>query len=236
MSGIDWAKIHLLEARLAYHLGKYHYYQQRWEVHKHAGDWWHTRHDQHVKEHNKHAAEVSWGKILEERAAIAKWAKLMEPELAEVVKYRTALAKLKPKTQEWPMGGLVRPGTPYRWQRSDQGQDFEIPIYHSVVAPGHGVCLEYAADRPFPNGFGNPYAIVKFHDGPFSVWPAAYLGHANEPIIRPGQSCVPGQPLARLNHSLNSGWGWIEFGRWDGGPGGMNEGEKWRYLFKSVYR
>ena len=133
------------------------------------------------------------------------------------------------------MGGLVPAGMPYRWQRSDQGQDFEIPIWHALIAPGDGYCASYASDQPFPNGFGDPYAILVFHNGPFSVWPAAYQGHVNEPLVRPGQTFRRGQPIGRVDHSLNEGWGWVEFGRWDGGPGPMGEGYNWRNLFKSVY-
>lgn len=233
---VDWPKIRLLESRLAWHRGKVVYRRRELAKWKATGDRAHYWHDKNVKEGHKRAAETNQREIEACRKEIAKWQALLNPEELEVHRLEAAIAALKPKQREWPMGGLVRPGEAYRWQRSDQGQDFEIPVFHSIVAPGHGVCVEYAADQPFPNGFGDPYAIVRFHDGPFSVWPAAYLGHANEPIIRPGQSCVPGQPLARLNHSLNAGWGWIEFGRWEGGPGGMGEGEKWRHLFKSIWR
>lgn len=233
---INWGKIHLLEGRLLWWRGKISYRRRelgKWRI---TGDRAHYWQDKHIKEGNTKAAAVNQKQIEECRKEIGKWADLVNEAEHEIHALERVIRELKPKIQAWPMGGLVRPGEAYRWQRSDQGQDFEIPLYHSIVAPGHGYCVEYAHDQPFPNGFGDPYVILKFSDGPFSIWPAAYAGHANEPIIRPGEHFVPGQPLARLNHSLNAGWGWIEFGRWDGGPGPMGEGEKWRNLFKTIYR
>lgn len=225
--GTDWTKIHLLEARLRWHKGKRDYRKRQlesWIIAGKRAHYW----------KNEKA-------ILRAREEINKWKALLDPEELEVHRLEAAIRALKPKGQWWPMGGWVRPGEPNRMQRCDQGQDFEIPLYHSVVAPGPGECTGYASDSPFPNGFGTPYALVRidggrFHDEPVrkGVEPTWYLGHANEPIIRPGQRFVTGQPLARLNHSLNEGWGWIELGHLP--YGGMGEGFNWRYLFTPLWR
>lgn len=198
---------------------------------KAQGDRAHYWLDQNEKKHNAKGVASDKKQIEKLRPIIAKWQNYVYEAEHQVAKYNRRISELTPKLRTYGMGGFVPPGTPYRWQRSDQGQDFEIPLGHAIVAPGDGEVLEYAADRPFPSGFGNPYAIVKFYNGPFAVWPAAYLGHANEPLVRPGQKFKRGQPLARLNHFLNPGWGWVEVGRWSGGPGGMGEGAQWRHLF-----
>lgn len=229
----DWRMIHLLEGRLWYHRNKDHYRREKLIFYQRQGQTEHYWLDLHKRKGEKAAAEKVWGEILKTRKEIIKWKDLLTPEEVEVHRLEARLRELRPKGQWWPMGGWVRPGEPNRMQRQDQGQDFEIPIYHSVVAPGHGVCTGYASDGPFPAGFGTPYATVKIYDGLFGgeSW---YLGHANEPIIRPGQSFVPGQPLSRLNHSLNQGWGWIELGHLP--YGSMNEGERWHHLFRPVWK
>lgn len=213
----NWPKIHLLEGRLKWHRGKAHYAQDRLSHWKEVGNAAHR--------HN------SIKGITEARAEIRKWKGILEPELREIHKLESALNSLRPKGVMYHLGGWVAPGEPWRMQRQDQGQDFEILRYHHVVAPGHGHCIGWGSDRPFPNGFGNPYALVKITSGRFAGndW---YIGHANEPIIRPGQSFTLGQPLARANNSLNSGWGWIELGHLP--YGGMSEGSNWHHLFTDV--
>jgi hypothetical protein len=231
----NWPKIHLLEGRLAWWRGKAGYRRRELAKWKITGDRAHYWQDKHVREGKKAAAAVNQQQIEACRREIGKWSHLLNEAEHEMHALQTAIDALKPKAQMWLAGGWVRPGEPFRMRRQDQGQDMEIPIFHSVVAPGDGVCLEYAADRPFPNGFGDPYAIVRIENGRFggNDW---YLGHANEPIIRPGQRFTTGQPLARLNHSLEAGWGWIEIGHWAGGPGGMGEGERWHNLFAPLWR
>lgn len=225
----DWPKIRLLERRLAWHRGKAHYRRRALEGWIISGKRAH-----HWKDH---------AAILRARAEIRKWQGLLGPEELEIHRLEVALDALRPKHQyqEWQMGGWVRPGEPCWKQRDDQGNDFEIPLYHSVVAPARGRCTEWASDRPFPDGFGTPYAIVEIFEGPFHDAPVAqgvapewYLGHANEPIIRPGESFSAEQPLARLNHSLNEGRGWIELGHWT--PGSLDEGARWHNLFGPVWR
>ena len=90
-----------------------------------------------------------------------------------------------------------------------------------------------SADGPFPNGFGNPYAIVKITTGRFSrigdgVW---YVGHCNADVRPVGTVLKPGDHIARANHSLSSGWGWAEIGKWDGGPHRGDYGAQFRSKF-----
>lgn len=230
LSTIDWAKIHLLEGRLAFHRSKAGYDRKKLAEWKITGDRAHYWLDQNLKKGNRAAAKSNEAEIARVRPYIAKWKKILDPEELEIHKLEAEIRVLKPKAFLYQMGGWVRPGEPCRMQRQDKGQDFEIPTFHSVVAPGNGVCLTYAHDGPFPGGFGSPYAVVEIFDGPFggNQW---YLGHANEPIIRPGQHFSVHQPLARLNNSKFAGWGWIEVGHWSGGPGSNSEGERYHHLF-----
>jgi hypothetical protein len=140
-----------------------------------------------------------------------------------------------PSLHKRPVGGWIHAGESYRMQRQDQGQDFEIPLHHDVIAPGWGKCVGWLHDGPFPNGFGSPYAVVWIGSGRFKVdgglW---YLGHANHVYVRPGQWFHTGQRLARLDNSLNHGWGWIEIGHAAGGqPGPNGTGAKYASLFQS---
>lgn len=212
----DWGKIHLLEGRLTWHRGKAHYRRQQLEKWQNAGRKAHKRND---------ARGINTA-----RAEIRKWKALLDPEALEVFRLERAINALRPKTQVYQAGGWVAPGERFRMQRQDQGQDFEIPLFHHVIAPGNGICTGYGSDGPFPNGFGSPYALVHIYDGRFKGdW---YLGHANEPIIRPGEHFHLHQPLARLNHGLNAGWGWIELGHLP--YGSMSEGSRWAHLFTPV--
>lgn len=139
------------------------------------------------------------------------------------------------RPRKFPAGGWVWHDTPFRMQRTDQGQDFEIPHGGSIVAPGWGQCLMYAHDGPFPNGFGDPYMVVKIHSGRFAGndW---YLGHMNYVQIRPGEWFHEGRKLGRLYNSLNPGWGWVEIGHWNGGPGPNGTGAKYHNLFNDLWR
>lgn len=120
----------------------------------------------------------------------------------------------------------------FQMQRQDQGQDFEIPLGHAITAPGDGEVIEWASDGPFPSGFGSPYAIVRIDTGRFAVgngeW---YVGHANADVAPVGTKFKLGDPIARVNNSMNAGWGWCELGKWDGGPHPDGEGAKWAHLF-----
>ena len=129
-------------------------------------------------------------------------------------------------------GGWAGRGN-FRMQRSDQGQDFEIPRNAWITSPGKGKIIGHSYDAPFPNGFGSPYAIVKITTGRFSkigdgVW---YVGHCNGDVRPVGTILKPGDHIARANHGLNAGWGWAEIGKWDGGPHGMGYGEQFRSKF-----
>jgi murein DD-endopeptidase MepM/ murein hydrolase activator NlpD len=138
--------------------------------------------------------------------------------------------------RQFPMGGWVYHDVPYRWQRVDQGQDFEIPLGRHIIAPGWGHCVSHLSDRPFPYGFGSPYAVVYIGSGRFGgrLW---YLGHDNYVQIRAGESFHAGRILARPDHSLNSGWGWSEIGHAANGyPGPMSEGARYKSLFAPVWR
>jgi len=130
-------------------------------------------------------------------------------------------------------GGWAPPG-PYREQRVDQGQDFEIPFGHAIVAPGHGVCIEYAHDGPWPNGFGDPYVIVRIDSGRFKghQW---YLGHCNKPLVKPGEHFHAFRPLACTTHGFTNGWGWCELGEWTPGQGPSGRGQQFHHLFRPVW-
>lgn len=231
----NWPKIKLLESRLGEHRGKANYRRDQLHYWQQAGRNAHYWHHKHYKEHNARAARRDLLAIERARGEIVRWQSLLTPEELEIHRLESALYKLKPKRQLYYAGGWVRPGEPFRMQRQDQGQDFEIPRYHSVIAPGRGYCIGYYYDRPFPNGFGSPYAVVHIDDGRFggNDW---YIGHCNEPIIRPEQRFSMNQPLARANNSLDAGWGWTELGHWSGGPGPMGEGERWAHLFSPIWK
>jgi hypothetical protein len=229
------ASLRLLEARLRWHKSRAAYRRRQLESWTITGQRAHYWQNKHRQEGNRKAAINDQRGIERARQEIHKWKLLLDPEEIEIHKLENSIQKIKPRQQLWLAGGWVRPGTYFSMQRQDQGQDLEIPLYDSVVAPGSGFCVGYSSDRPFPNGFGNPYAIVHIESGRFggNDW---YLGHANMPIIRPGQRFSTGQPLARLNNSLNAGLGWIEIGRWAGGPGPMGTGEIYHHLFSPVWR
>lgn len=140
------------------------------------------------------------------------------------------------KWRQFPMGGWVYHDVPYRWQRTDQGQDFEVPLGHHIIAPGWGKVVSHLSDREFPNGFGNPYAVVYIGSGRFGgrLW---YLGHDNSEVLGAGTVFHTGRILAKPNHSLNSGWGWSEIGHAGNGyPGPMSEGARYHSFFSPVWR
>jgi len=137
------------------------------------------------------------------------------------------------KYRAYPKGGLVFHDKSSWMQRVDQGQDFEIPWGAHIIAPGWGHCVGWLHDRPFPSGFGSPYAVLYFGGGRFAgrLW---YAGHMNYVQIKPGESFHAGRALGRLYNSLTPGRGWIEFGHAANGyPMSMGEGAKWHYLFTS---
>jgi hypothetical protein len=137
-----------------------------------------------------------------------------------------------------PMGGWVYQKVPTRMQRVDQGQDFEVPLGHHIIAPGWGKCVHHLSDGPWPNGFGSPYAVVWIGGGApgfeGSYW---YIGHCNAEVIPEGKTFHTGDILARPNHSLNTGWGWTELGHAPNGyPGPFGEGAKYHHLFIPVWK
>lgn len=142
--------------------------------------------------------------------------------------------RLHPLT--YPAGGWVRAGSPFRMERIDQGQDFEIPLGEYVRAPGSGEVVNHLSDGPFPNGFGSPYAIVRVDTGRFAVgdrlW---YIGHANADVLPVGTRFKFGDKLARTDNSLEQGWGWVELGKATGGfPGPMGTGSEYHNLFRPL--
>jgi hypothetical protein len=151
----------------------------------------------------------------------------------------TALTKLfgRARWQTYPMGGWVYHGVTARMQREDQGQDFEVPLGHHLIAPGWGKCVHHLGDLNFPSGFGNPYAVVYIGSGRFggALW---YLGHDNgSPLIPVGWTFHTGRILATPNHWLNAGWGWSEVGHAPGGyPGPFGEGARHHAKFAPVRR
>lgn len=151
----------------------------------------------------------------------------------ENFKYEIALQEKKQRTL-YQMGGWGGTGSA-RLQRADQGNDFEIPLGNWITAPGDGEIIGHSSDRPWPVGFGSPYAIVKITSGAFAIgngeW---YVGHCNRDVRPIGTKLKLGDPIARANNSLNSGWGWCELGKWDGGPHEMGNGLQYRHLFAPV--
>ncbi len=147
--------------------------------------------------------------------------------------------------RKFPMGGFVNWNLPYREQRQDQGQDFEIPRGHHLIAPGWGQCVNHLDDASFPNGFGAPYAIVWFGSGRFKGM-TLYLGHGNSEVIPVGHTFHTGDPLVRLDNGLNPeknsanwgcGWGWVEVGVCANGlPQGDGTGARYHHLFTPVWR
>lgn len=136
----------------------------------------------------------------------------------------------------FPMGGWVYHGVEARMQRVDQGQDFEVPLGRHVIAPGWGKCVRHLSDGPWPNGFGDPYAVVWIGSGRFAnrYW---YIGHCNAEVVPVGHVFHTGDILARPNHSLNQGWGWVELGHAPNGfPGPFGEGARFHSLFSPVRR
>jgi hypothetical protein len=238
---IDWAQIKLLEARLRWHRGKASYDRKKlaeWKITGDRAHYWLAIH-----EHNKNLKAIATDKaeILTCRGEINKWKSILDPEEAEIHKLEVAINQLRPKTQQWPLGGLVAPGVLWSSQRFDQGKDFEIAIFTSVRAPGNGECLEWASDRAWPYGFGDPYAVIRLDDGPWhaeairlGASPEFYVGHCNEPLVKPGQRFSVGQPLSRTDHGFSSGLGWCEFGHWPPGP--MTEGSRFAGACATVTR
>jgi hypothetical protein len=138
----------------------------------------------------------------------------------------------------YPVGGWANWQTTVHMQRCDQGQDFEIPIDHWIHAPGHGEVINHLNDRPFPNGFGSPYLVVKITSGRFTIGTGVwYIGHANKDLKPVGHKFSFGDELVRANNSLNSGWGWVEIGYCANGvgPGSMGEGCKHTSLFTPLH-
>lgn len=178
--------------------------------------------------------------------SLAQWARQRQESARTPrarAKFKALYEKYTAKADYWKaqqsrptyrMGGWGGTGAA-RLQRVDQGQDFEIPRGHWITSPGYGEIIAHSADRPFPNGFGNPYAIVKITSGRFAIgngeW---YVGHCNQDVRPVGTKLKPGDPIARANNSLNTGWGWCELGKWDGGPHGMGYGANYSRLFTDV--
>jgi hypothetical protein len=140
------------------------------------------------------------------------------------------------RVRQFPLGGWVYHDVPYRWQREDQGQDFEIPMGHHIIAPGWGHCVSHLSDRPWPNGFGSPYMVVYIGSGKFAghLW---YIGHNNYVQIRVGESFNTGRILSMPDHEMNAGWGWTELGIAPNGyPGPWGGGAANHWRFAPIWR
>jgi hypothetical protein len=238
---IDWPKIRLLEGRLRWHRAKVAYRRRELAKWKITGDRAHHWQEKHLKEGDKHAASIDQKEIDVCRLEIIKWKGLLDPEELEVHRLEVAINALRPKTQAWHLGGLIAPGVDWGSERFDEGKDFTIPIFTAVRAPGNGTCIEWASDRPWPDGFGSPYAVVRLDDGPWhdvavrlGVAPEFYCGHADEPLVRAGHRFTVGQPLSRVDHGFLPGRGWCEWGHWPPGP--MSEGERFAAATITVWR
>lgn len=141
------------------------------------------------------------------------------------------------RPRRWAAGGFVHPSLPYWPQRDDQGCDGETRLGHHLTAPGHGEVIAHSHDQPFPNGFGDPYPIVRFDTGRFAGVGPMYLGHCNADVLPVGHRFRQGDRLVKLTNSLNTGRGWFEIGRWiNGGPAPNGDGANIRHLFKPAWR
>jgi hypothetical protein len=145
-----------------------------------------------------------------------------------------------PKHQTYGAGGWAPPG-PWRLQRVDQGQDFEIPSGDWIVAPGRGVVVGHLSDAAWPGGFGSPYLLVRIDEGAFAIgdrlWYVGHCGNSPAGILPVGHAFQAGDKLAQTSHGLNWGWGWCELGKaTGGGPGPMGTGAAYAHLFTNVSR
>jgi hypothetical protein len=124
----------------------------------------------------------------------------------------------------YPAHGWLPEGAHFSLQRSDQGRDFVTNWQGIIQAPGDGVCTEVRADRPFPNGFGPRYAIVRMTSGSFAKGSAPgappdftgewYIGHCTA-RVKVGDRFGFGHPLAVADQGKDfnaTHGGWVELG------------------------
>lgn len=128
----------------------------------------------------------------------------------------------------YPAGGWLPPGAHLELKWDDQGRDFATNWGGHVQAPGDGECIAVLSDRPFPNGFGPDYPVVRIDTGMFRGH-EFYIGH-NTSLVKPGEKFGFGHPLAVANQGHN--WagttgGWVELGEAFNGLPGPKTGRKW---------
>lgn len=151
---------------------------------------------------------------------------------------RTALRRWLRIHRTYGAGGFA-PTSFWVRQRVDQGDDIEIKLGKHLRAPGDGEVIQWAHDGPFPDGFGDPYAVVNFTTGPFSgLGFPIYLGHVNEEVPPPGRKIKEGDRIGKVTNSQNPGLGWAEIGPWPPEPwDGVSQpapGQKIAHLFTEV--
>lgn len=160
------------------------------------------------------------------------WAKDRHDQWGNILRRRRRALRLWLGIHRTFGAGGFAPTSFWVHQRIDQGDDIEIKLGDHLRAPGDGEVIEWAHDGPFPNGFGDPYAVVVFTTGPFAGVGPMYLGHVNADVPPVGRHFKEGDRLGKVTNSLHAGLGWAEIGLWP--PGAMGNGAKIEHLFKEV--
>lgn len=119
-------------------------------------------------------------------------------------------------TRVYPADGWLPPGAKFSWQHPDQGRDFVTNWAGIIQAPGDGYVVENGSDRPYPNGFGPSYPVVRIESGDFRGH-TFYIGHCTS-LVSPGERFGFGHALAKANQGnprlvgVPEDGGWVELG------------------------
>lgn len=120
----------------------------------------------------------------------------------------------------FPAHGWLPEGAHYELKWDDQGHDLATNWQGSLQAPGNGEVVEIASDRPFPNGFGPDYPIVRIDTGPWAGH-TYYLGHTSA-AVKAGTRLNFGQIISHADQGhdwAHTVGGWCELGEWFPGRG-----------------
>jgi hypothetical protein len=115
----------------------------------------------------------------------------------------------------YPAGGLLRPGAHLEFRQDDQGKDLVTNWRGPIQAPGDWQCVGVLHDRPFPNGFGPSYPVIRIKTGRFANSTPWYIGHTTA-AVRPGQTGHFGDILSYADQGhdwAGTHGGWVEFGQ-----------------------
>jgi hypothetical protein len=128
----------------------------------------------------------------------------------------------------FPAHGWLPQGAHFELKWDDEGRDFATGWAGHLQAPGQGEVLRILADRPFPNGFGPHYPVVRIDSGPWAGH-EYYLGHTTA-LVSVGEHFSFGHPLAVADQGRD--WagtvgGWVELGEAFGGLPGPKADHHW---------